>query len=384
MKVFHCGQCDQLVFFDNSTCTNCGRTLAYLPDRSDMGTLEPVMGDQWRLLSPGKIRQTYRLCLNYSQENVCNWAVPIDDPDPYCQSCRLNRVIPNLSCPGTRQAWARLEAAKRRLIYTLLCLNLPVTGKGEILEHGLAFDFLADPDLATPGAIPVRTGHLNGVITINIAEADDVEREKRRLQLDELYRTLLGHFRHESGHYFWERLIQGTDHLEGFRRLFGDERPDYGEALDRYHKQGAPVDWANSFVSAYASSHPWEDWAETWAHYLHMTDTLEKARECGLSLQPRRPNEPEWEPEMGDARQKPLPFDQMAQRWFPLTYILNNLNRCMGMQDAYPFVLAAPVLEKLRFVHDVVRGPEALISYRPNGEKIGATGRRTTRPVSPI
>ncbi|MDR3632867.1 MAG: putative zinc-binding peptidase [Isosphaeraceae bacterium] len=358
MKVFHCGHCDQLVFFENSACMSCGRTLAYLPDRTEMGTLEPATGHQWRLLSAGKGGQAYRLCLNYSRENVCNWAVAVDDPNPYCRSCRLNRVIPNLSRSGTRQAWARLEAAKRRLIYSLLCLDLPVSGKAEDPQRGLAFDFLADPDPGTPGAVAVPTGHLNGVITINIAEADDAEREKRRLQMHEPYRTLLGHFRHEIGHYYWDRLIGGTARIDQFRRLFGDERQDYGQLLHRHHQQGAPADWAKSFVSAYASAHPWEDWAETWAHYLHITDTLETALQCGLSLQPRRSNEPEWKLEVADVGQRALSFDLIVQRWFPLTYVLNNLNRGMGLPDAYPFVLPTPVLNKLRFVHEVVRGPE--------------------------
>ena len=360
MRVFHCGDCDQLVFFENSACTSCGRTLAYLPDRTYMGTLEPVIGNQWRLLAPGKEGQGYRLCLNYSRENVCNWAVSVDDPNPYCRSCRLNRVIPNLSRAGTREAWARMEAAKRRLIYSLLCFGLPVSEKAEDPQRGLAFDFLADPDPGTPGAITVPTGHLNGVITINVAEADDAERETRRVQMNEPYRTLLGHFRHEIGHYFWDRLIQGTNCIDGFRQLFGDDRQDYGQALHRHQQQGAQVDWANSYVSAYASAHPWEDWAETWAHYMHLTDTLETALRCGLSLQPRRSNEPEWKAEISNVLQWSLSFDQMVERWFPLTYVLNNLNRCMGLQDAYPFVLPAPVLDKLRFVHEVIRRPEAL------------------------
>jgi len=359
MKVFHCGCCGQLVFFENSACVSCWRTLAYLPDRTEMGTLEPLVGQQWRVLSTGEKGPTYRLCLNYSRENVCNWAVPVDDPNPYCRSCRLNRVIPNLSRPGTREAWTRLEVAKRRLIYSLLCTDLPLTGKAGDPQRGLAFDFLADLDPGTPGAISAPTGYLNGVITINVAEAHDAERETRRLQMHEPYRTLLGHFRHEIGHYFWDRLIQGTDQVDEFRWLFGDERRDYGRALDRHHQQGAQVDWAMSFVSAYASAHPWEDWAETWAHYLHMTDTLETALLCGLSLQPRRSNEPEWKPEIADFGQRSLSFDQMVERWFPLTYVLNNLNRCMGLQDAYPFVLTTPVLNKLRFVHEVVQGPEA-------------------------
>ena len=358
MKVFHCGSCDQLVFFENSACTSCGRTLAYLPDQTDMGTLEPAMGQQWSVCSPGKEGRAYRLCVNYSRENVCNWAVPVDDSNPYCRSCRLNRVIPNLSQPGTRESWARLEAAKRRLIYSLLCLDLPVSCKAKDPQRGLAFDFLADLASGTPGAVSAPTGHLNGVITINLAEADDAEREKRRLLMQEPYRTLVGHFRHEIGHYYWDRLIQGTSQVRGFRQLFGDERQDYHQLLDRHHQLGAASNWSNSFVSAYASAHPWEDWAETWAHYLHITDTLETAIGCGLSLQPGRSNEPQWKPESTNIS-RPLSFDQMVDRWFPLIYVLNNLNRCMGLQDAYPFVLPPPVLNKLRFVHEVVTGPEA-------------------------
>ena len=191
-------------------------------------------------------------------------------------------------------AWCRLETAKRRLIYTLLALRLPLTGKAEAPESGLTFQFLADPD--TPGAAPVLTGHNDGVITVNIAEADDSVREKRRHQMHEGYRTLLGHFRHEVGHYYWDRLVRDGEWIDGFRELFGDEREDYDEALQRHYKQGAPADWQERFVSAYASSHPWEDWAETWAHYLHMTDTLETAIDCGLSLRPKRSDEPSLKP----------------------------------------------------------------------------------------
>jgi hypothetical protein len=354
MKIFHCGHCDQLVFFENTTCVNCGHTLAYLPDREDMSTLEPDGEERWRSLSPGTEGRAYRLCPNYSKENVCNWAVPADDPNPYCLSCRVTRVIPDLSRLGVRESWAKLETAKRRLIYSLLCLDLPVASKAEDPERGLAFEFLADPDPNTPGAAPVLTGHDNGVITINVAEADDAERERRRNALKEEYRTLLGHFRHEIGHYYWDRLIQGTDRIEEFRRLFGDEQEDYGEALKRHHQQGPPVDWEKSFVSAYASTHPWEDWAETWAHYLHMTDTLETAVECGLSLRPKRSDEPALKPDIAVVGKRPASFDQMIERWFPLTYVLNNLNRGMGLQDLYPFILSTPALDKLRFVHEVV------------------------------
>jgi hypothetical protein len=371
MKIFHCGHCDQLVFFENTTCVNCGHTLAYLPDREDMGTLEPDGEERWRSLSPGAEGRAYRLCPNYSQQNVCNWAVPADDPNPYCLSCRVTRVIPDLSRPGVREGWAKLETAKRRLIYSLLCLDLPLASKSEDPERGLSFEFLADPDPNTPGAAPVLTGHDNGVITINVAEADDAEREKRRNALKEEYRTLLGHFRHEIGHYYWDRLIQGTDRIEEFRRLFGDEREDYGEALERHHQQGAPSDWEESFVSAYASTHPWEDWAETWAHYLHMTDTLETAVECGLSLRPKRSDEPALKPNIAVVGKRPASFDQMIERWFPLTYVLNNLNRGMGLQDAYPFVLSTPALDKLRFVHEVVA---AAAGTAISGDENGGNG----------
>ncbi len=364
MKIFHCEHCEQLVFFENTTCVKCGHVLAYLPDRTDMGTLEPDGEDRWRALGTGAERRAYRLCLNYSKEKVCNWAVPDDDPNPYCLSCRLTRVIPDLSRPGVRAGWAKLESAKRRLLYSLLCLELPLATKAEDPERGLAFEFLLDPDPGTPGAAPVLTGHANGVITINVAEADDAERERRRNALKEDYRTLLGHFRHEIGHYYWDRLIAGSERIDEFRRLFGDERQDYAQALKRHHKQGAPADWEQSFVSAYASAHPWEDWAESWAHYLHMTDTLETAVASGLALRPKRSDEPALKPDIAVVGRRPPSFDQMIERWFPLTSVLNNLNRGMGLQDAYPFVLSTPALDKLRFVHRVV-GAATSDSGRP-------------------
>jgi len=178
------------------------------------------------------------------------------------------------------------------------------------------------------------------------------QRERRRLQLHEPYRTLLGHFRHEIGHYYWERLLAGSDRLEAFRAAFGDERADYAEALKRHYEQGPPEQWQERFISTYASAHPWEDWAETWAHYLHMTDTLEMAAACGLSLRPRHADEPSLKTAGQD---KPLgSFEQKIEAWFPLTYVLNNLNRGLGLVDGYPFVLSPPVIEKLRFVHDTI------------------------------
>jgi len=262
----------------------------------------------------------------------------------------ITRVIPDLRQPGHQTAWYRLEVAKRRLLYSLRHLGLPLVPKDEDPAQGLAFAFLADP--GGPGAAPVLTGHCNGVITINVAEADDVEREHRRQQLHEPSRTLLGHFRHESGHYYWDRLLPQRPRLEGFHALFGDERVDYSQALTHHYQHGAPADWPQQCISAYASAHPWEDWAETWAHYLHMTDAVETAVACGLALQPLRPDEPSVPPPVRGGRLGA--FEAMLQHWFSLTSVLNNLNRSLGLPDAYPFLLSTPVIDKLRFVHDTI------------------------------
>jgi hypothetical protein len=351
MKVFRCDHCRQLLFFENVRCVKCDHTLAYLSDLGVVGSLDAA-GEAWTSPLPRAKGNTYRLCQNYTRHNVCNWAVAADDPNPLCRCCRLTTVIPDLSVPGNREAWYKTEVAKRRLVYTLLALGLPVTDRETDPEQGLDFRFLADPK--DPTASPVLTGHAGGVITLNIAEADDAERERRRVQLGEPYRTLLGHFRHEIGHYFWDVLVRDSKHLDGFRTLFGDERADYGEALKRHHAAGPPADWQQRFVSAYASAHPWEDWAETWAHYLHMTDTLETAADCGVQLRPDRRGDPTVK-HIADPVEKDQKFEDLMDDWFPLTYLLNNLNRGLGLPDGYPFVLSTPATDKLRFAHEVVR-----------------------------
>jgi hypothetical protein len=361
VKVFHCDHCGQLVFFENIACVSCGRRLAYLPELALVGSLDESGDGQWRSPLAAAQGRTWRLCRNYTEESVCNWAVASDDEHPLCESCRLTSVIPDLSRTDRREAWYRLEVAKRRLVYTLLALGLPVRNRVDDPERGLAFEFKANPD--GPDASPVFTGHASGVITINIAEADDAEREKRKRALHEPYRTLLGHVRHESGHYYWDRLIAWSPRLEAFRETFGDERADYGQALQTHYDHGPASDWPQRFVTAYASAHPWEDWAETWAHYLHMVDALETAAACGLSLRPRRGDEPSLPRLSTDALAAPdTPFNRLIDNWFPLTYVLNNLNRGMGLPDGYPFVLSPPAIDKLRFVHDAIadRGHEGM------------------------
>ena len=352
MRIFHCDHCDHLLFFENHSCVSCGRQLAFLPDIADIGSLDLADQGTWASPIAGASKGGYRLCANYTRHDVCNWAIPADDPHDLCPSCRLTRVIPDISVPGHAEAWYRLEVAKRRLVYSLLHLRLPVVNKIDDPDRGLAFEFLADP--TDPDAPPVLTGHANGVITINVAEADDAERERRRRAMHEPYRTLLGHVRHEVGHYYWDRLIAGTSRLEGFRALFGDETADYGGSLQRHYDAGPPGDWQQRFVTTYATAHPWEDWAETWAHYLHMTDALETAAACGVAIHPRRRAAPALARVPAQAGSPDAAFGRLMSSWFPLTYVLNNLNRGLGVPDAYPFVLSEMAIEKLRFVHDVV------------------------------
>jgi len=354
MKVFHCDHCGHLVFFENVHCVKCTAPLAFLPDLMVVASLDPAKeAGLFTTPIPRAEGNEYCLCANYTTHNTCNFALPADDPNDLCVSCRLTRIIPDLSKPSNHQAWYKLEVAKRRLVYSLIGLALPLRNKTDEPERGLTFEFLADSD--DPTAPKVMTGHDNGVITLSLAEADDAEREKRRVSLREPFRTLLGHFRHEVGHYYWDRLVRDDEkRLAAFRNLFGDEREDYGEALKRHYANGPPSDWPDRFVTAYAASHPWENWAETWAHYLHMVDALETAAACGLSLKPRRKNDPTIKAVPDPVADDETPFDKLMAGWYPLTYVLNNLNRGLGLPDGYPFVLPPPAVKKLRFVHETI------------------------------
>jgi hypothetical protein len=349
MKTFHCDKCSHQIFFENTLCFNCGSTLGYQPATRSVNAFEQTETGQWRSLNSNDAGKLYKQCGNYVEHNVCNWMLPADDPHDLCAACQLNDVIPALTSEKNRVLWSRLETAKRRLLFSLAQLNLTPVSKEVEPETGLAFSFMEDgvSDQC------VMTGHDNGLITLNIAEADPAERERTREKMHERYRTLLGHFRHESGHYYFDRLVVGSEWIDEYRALFGDERQDYGEALKRHYSEGPVPDWESRFVSSYASSHPWEDWAETWAHYLHMLDTLETANACGLSLHPIKRDEPALEhvtlPTKTDE------FDKIMSDWFALSYVLNSLSRSIGMPDAYPFTLSTPVVEKLKFVHKVVR-----------------------------
>ena len=358
MKLFHCDGCGNALFFENVKCLHCGSELAFLPTRMALAAIEPVPEAQglWRRKKPGATPSSrhYRLCQNNIQQQACNFAVPASDPNPLCVSCRLTHVLPDLSVDGNHERWYRIEAAKRRLFYTLARLGLVSVNPHDGGRDGPVFQFMADQ----PGQ-QVMTGHSNGLITLNVAEADDDERVRRRLKMREPYRTLLGHLRHESGHYYWDGMIRDAGRQEEFRAVFGDEEVDYGGALQAYYGSGAPASWQDNFVSAYATAHPWEDWAETWAHYLHMVDLLETAASYNTRLAV-----PGADDDIDAAVVNPFDagqrnFEQLVEQWVPLTLLVNSLNRSLGQEDAYPFALSAASLNKLRFVHDLIQSHQA-------------------------
>lgn len=325
MKNFRC-DCGQILFFENTLCLSCGNQVGFDPSASKMYSI--AESDQ---------QPKHQLCKNSIDYNVCNWFVT-DSISAYCVSCRLNHTIPNLLRPERRRWWKSLEHAKRRLIYSLISLKLPILGKAAD-PKGLAFSFIED-QRTNPAVFEkhVLTGHNDGHITVNIAEADTVNREKTRAFTGELYRTLLGHLRHESGHYYFSILINNNELLQQFRELFGDETADYNAALKHYYANKKSIAHDSTMISHYAQSHPQEDWAEVWSHYLHMVDTLDTAAE--------------FDDELGSLQLDD--FEETLNKWSRLAIMLNALNRSMGLEDAYPFVLSELTLKKLRFIHGLI------------------------------
>jgi hypothetical protein len=340
-----------MVYFANTRCERCGHLLGYIPDLYALSALVPLGEDRWQPVAA--LDRPSRFCANAAHD-VCNWLIPAESADTYCRACRLNRTIPDLDNLENRLRWQSLETAKHRLVYSLLRLSLPLTSWFDDPNTGLAFDFLANSEKMVREHTQIITGHAAGLITIDIAEADDAERERHRRDMVESYRTLLGHFRHEVGHYYWDRLVRGGPWSPAFRDLFGDERQDYGASLARHYANGPPADWRQRFVSGYASAHPWEDFAETWAHYLHIVDTLETAHAFGLRVRPGEEADPALSMEIDFDPYHQRDFDALMRAWLPLTYAVNSLNHSMGLPDLYPFVLAPAVMGKLRFVHGLI------------------------------
>ncbi len=334
MKRFHC-VCGQEVMFEDTECSECGRLLGFSPETREMLTLLPENAGHWWV---NRKRMKMRSCALRDHPVGCNWLVSKNDKHEQCCACRLTRTIPQQNIPINVRRWTVLERAKKRLMYSLLALGLPIVSREDDPEYGLTFDFLED-QRSNPLIKRefVYTGHNNGVITVNVVEADDSYRVTTRERMNERYRTVLGHFRHESGHYYWDKLIKDSEWHPRFRHLFGSEE-SYRQALDYYYSNGPAPDWQRRHVSAYASSHPWEDWAETWAHYLHIMDTLETATSFGVMRQIKGAGG----------------FYLLMREWWQLKLLMNSLNRSMGLPDAYPFTLTKQVMVKLRFIHQMV------------------------------
>jgi hypothetical protein len=294
-----------------------------------------------------KPENVYRFCAN-AAEATCNWLLPANETSLYCRACELNRIIPALTSQQNIERWKKIEVAKHRLVYSLFRLHLPVSSKKNSTDEGIAFEFMAD---VSPEK-RVITGHDEGVITLNIEEADDAERTKNKLDLGERYRTLLGHFRHEIGHYYWDVLIKNNDSIKKFRELFGDEQKDYALALKNYYETGAPVNWADNFISPYATSHPWEDWAETWSHYMHLMDTLETAYYFRIGIHPGD-EEKQMNTDINLDSYNINDFETIMKMWIPFTFAANSLNRSMGYADFYPFVISPAIKQKLQFIHEI-------------------------------
>jgi len=332
MRAFACGNCGQLLFFENSVCLRCGAPLGFVESRLELIALS----------DPDGAGDGLRRCANATLAS-CNWMLPQGDAEALCGSCRLTRTRPSDGDLQALAAFAQAELAKRRLLFELLDLGLPVA------RDQLRFDLLSS------AVEPVSTGHEDGLITIDLAESDDVRREQRRAELGEPYRTMLGHFRHEVAHYYWPLLVErGAAALDRCRSLFGDERADYAAAQERHYTDGPPADWEQSYVSAYATMHPWEDWAETFAHYLHICDTLQTAGAFGLVVAGPEPVDDPALTSVPEVETGEESIESLVASWLPLTYALNAVNRSMGHGDLYPFTLAPAVIEKLGYVHELI------------------------------
>ncbi|MCX5497060.1 putative zinc-binding metallopeptidase [Kaistia dalseonensis] len=356
MRLFECQACSYTLSFEETLCGDCGRELGYEPAMGRLLTIESAGDGVFSVFGTQSGAQpSYRRCANASH-GACNWLIAADSNEMLCLCCRTNTTIPDISNEVFAGRWREIELAKHRLFYSLIRLGLATPNKQDDPAGGLSFQFLAD--LAD---LRVMTGHEDGLITINIAEADSVERERARNDMHEPYRTLLGHFRHEIGHYYWDRLVRDASRFDDFRAVFGDEQDDYQAALQRYYAGNFPQDWRDRFVTQYASSHPWEDFAETFAHYLHMIDTLETAYAFGLRIRPRARLQSTADTTIDFDPYRAMDFTQIVESWGPLTYAVNSLNRSMGQPDLYPFTLVPGVIEKLGFIDRLMKEPMAAL-----------------------
>lgn len=334
MRRFWC-DCGHPLFFESIQCNHCGEDVGYDPVSADMITLRG--GSRiGTLFSNGG---DFHYCRNGVEHDVCNWLVRSENAGSLCLACSFNRTIPDLSREENIKRWQHFEQAKKRLFYSLLAHNLPLKNGWQNPGSGLLFDFMED-QRSNPVLLEsfVSTGYLSGIITINALEADDIAREATKNKMNESYRTMLGHLRHESGHYYYSFLTEHADLQQEFANLFGDASVDYQSALEYYYANGPLERWSDYYISSYASSHPLEDWAECWSHYQHMTDTLETASSYQMLQDQYQQND----------------IRSLANLWRSFAVALNELNRSIGLPDAYPFVITQTIERKLAFVGKVV------------------------------
>lgn len=346
MRRFSC-DCGNVLFFGSTRCLACGIEVGFSPRRGNMERLDSQAG--------------LKRCANGTRYDICNWTTDWESAGDLCISCRMNQVVPDLSRPQNRFLWARMESAKRRLIYTLLRLGIYIPTKKDDPQEGLAFE-IASSLLDSS----VTTGHLNGIITMNLEEADDTYRQINRQLLGEAKRTLLGHFRHESAHYLWARFLSNKEWEHpwrlAFREIFGNEWQDYGKALHSYYRSGPPTDWNLRFVSGYAASHPWEDWAETWSHYLQMLEGLETCDALGiqtahltLPLQMLPVEAGTLSVHLNTSPGDSGCFLAMLQRWVCFSNVLNEISDSLGEPAPCPLVISVAIVRKLHLAHYFAR-----------------------------
>jgi hypothetical protein len=326
VKAFSCRVCGNALYFENSVCVSCTSKLGF--SRGEQAIV-PVDEAGRYVDADGGV---WHVCRNLNLSG-CTWLT--DVPGGQCFSCSLTRTRPNDEDIAGLREYRVAEEAKRRLVVELDTLGFPIVPRSEDADNGLAFDLLSSAEES------VTTGHDNGVITLDLAESDDAHREKVRVDLDEPYRTMLGHFRHEVGHYIEWQHVRG-DLIETARGLFGNEEESYADAIERHYSEGPPAGWEREYISMYATMHPFEDFAETFAHYMHICDTIETASAHGLAT-------------VASPQSFTSFRDLVVGVWIPLSIALNQINRSMGKAPLYPFVIPAPVLEKLQFVADLPR-----------------------------
>lgn len=316
MQIFHCPACSRRVYFDNLGCT-CGQKLVFNPDTQSMSSDGPT-------------------CTN--REKIgCNWAAT---DGQFCRSCAMTETVPDIELPKNVDLWAQTEAAKRWML-----ANLARWGWFGATDGGTRPVFQLLAEKTSEGKEQVIMGHADGEITINVSEASPVILARRRAALGELYRTMVGHMRHEMAHFLFLRLSEDGQFLNDFRNLFGDERADYGAALEQHYKN--PLPGGQTHITSYATSHPHEDWAETTAHLLHLVDLLDSAQASGMRFE-GGPMDPFDAYACGDT-------ETLIRMAVDATLAINHVNRALDLPDLYPFILTEPVKTKLALAHRYLR-----------------------------